>query len=388
MRRHLRILDFAISGLWRRRSQTCMILVVYFFVVFALASVILMIGALKKEAALLLESTPELIVQRVSAGRHDWIPVEYAEKILDIRGVREVTPRFWGYYFDPPTGANYTFMGFENLPAEILSSIDGQGFDVSEPWSCVIGRGVAEIRLLEEEDILPVKGSDGELYVLRVKGVFETGSQLLTNDVVLMQLDAWKRIFAVEPGRATDLVVMIPNVLEIDTITRKILERFPDVRPIRKDMVLRTYDALFDWRGTLVLVFMSGGLAAFAVFAWDRAASLGGKESREVGILKALGWDISDIIELKMWEGFAISSLAFLGGVIAAHLHVFVFGCRLFAPLLKGWSVVFPEFELRPEAELLQILSIFFLSVVPYVLVTLIPAWKAAVTDPDLAMRR
>jgi hypothetical protein len=70
MNRHLKILEFALSTLLRHKIKNLMVVVVYTFVVFILASVLFFSQALKKEATLLFDQTPELIVQRVSAGRH------------------------------------------------------------------------------------------------------------------------------------------------------------------------------------------------------------------------------------------------------------------------------------------------------------------------------
>ena len=104
MNRHLKILEFALSTLMRHKIKNLMVVLVYTFVVFILASILFFSQALKKEATLLFDQTPELIVQRVSAGRHGWIPLDYGRTIEKIRGVKSVTPRFWGYYYDPPPG--------------------------------------------------------------------------------------------------------------------------------------------------------------------------------------------------------------------------------------------------------------------------------------------
>src|SRR5210317_2191042 len=128
MNRHLKILEFALSTLLRHKFKNLMVVVVYTFVVFILASVLFFSQALKKEASLLFDSAPELIVQRVSAGRHGWIPLDYCRVIEKIRGVKSVTPRFWGYYYDPPTRANYTFMGKDNIPSEVQSMVKGRFF--------------------------------------------------------------------------------------------------------------------------------------------------------------------------------------------------------------------------------------------------------------------
>jgi ABC-type lipoprotein release transport system permease subunit len=55
--------------------------------------------------------------------------------------------------------------------------------------------------------------------------------------------------------------------------------------------------------------------------------------------------------------------------------------------MLKGWSVLFPQFRLTPQAELYLIVVVLFLSVVPYMMATIVPSWKAAITDPDMVMR-
>jgi ABC-type lipoprotein release transport system permease subunit len=76
-----------------------------------------------------------------------------------------------------------------------------------------------------------------------------------------------------------------------------------------------------------------------------------------------------------------------LTGLILAYAHVFFFGAFLLAPPLKGWSVLFPPFRLMPYLNLYQIVVLLFLTVVPYVASTIIPAWKSAITDPDVVMR-
>ena len=60
------ILDFALSSLLRRWGRNLALLAVYSGIVFFLGSVMFFTNALKQEAALLLASTPEIIVQKNS----------------------------------------------------------------------------------------------------------------------------------------------------------------------------------------------------------------------------------------------------------------------------------------------------------------------------------
>ena len=52
---------------------------------------------------------------------------------------------------------------------------------------------------------------------------------------------------------------------------------------------------------------LSGALFAFIILAWDKATGLSAEEKREIGILKAVGWETSDILLMKFWEGAAVS---------------------------------------------------------------------------------
>ena len=140
----------------------------------------------------------------------------------------------------------------------------------------------------------------------------------------------------------------------------------PDTRAIVRDDIARTYAATFSWREGLVLVAFIGVLAAFALFAFDRASGLSADEKREIGILKAIGWETSDVLGMKFWEGTLISLTAFFLGYAAAYVHVFRFSSLLFEPVLKGWSTLYPRFELTPAVDGFQISTLFFFTVFPY----------------------
>jgi ABC-type lipoprotein release transport system permease subunit len=107
----------------------------------------------------------------------------------------------------------------------------------------------------------------------------------------------------------------------------------------------------------------------------------------EIGILKAIGWETSDVINMKFWEGTAISLTSFLSGVVLAYVHIFTTSAPLFAQVLKGWSILYPSFRLTPFLNPYQIATLFFLTVVPYTVATIVPSWRAATVDPDLVMR-
>jgi ABC-type lipoprotein release transport system permease subunit len=90
---------------------------------------------------------------------------------------------------------------------------------------------------------------------------------------------------------------------------------------------------------------------------------------------------------MKVWEGAAVSLTAYLAGVLLAYVHVFLGASSLFAPVMKGWSVLYPDFRLVPFVSGSQLTTLFFLAVVPYTVATIVPSWRAATVDPDAVMR-
>jgi ABC-type lipoprotein release transport system permease subunit len=392
---HARILEFALSSLSRRKFRNSMIVLAYSLNVFLLSSILFLTNALQNEATQILKGSPELIVQKLKGGRHDLIPEVYGGKIRGILGVRAVTPRYWGYYYDPPTKGNVTLMAGDDQPPEIASMVEGSFYKAicktekrpGKMLPCFIGQGVADARFIGLDDIIPIKGSGGDLHILRVAGIFKPESAILTNDLIVLGAEDLKNIFEIPNGMATDLAIRVRNVKEVNTISKKIQERLPDVRIISRKQILNTYKALFGWRSGLTVALMIGSIAAFAIFAWGKASGLSAEERKEIGTLKAVGWETSDVLELKFWEGFAISIISFLTGLIFAHIHVFFFGGALFAPVLRGWSVLFPVFHPLPHIDFHMILVILFFTVVPYIMATIAPSWRAAISDPDMVMR-
>ncbi len=381
MQKQRKILEFTLSSLLRRKYKNLALILVFSFVIAVLASIQFITHSLKVEAMNVLTEAPELIVQRLLGGRHDPVPDDYVRKIRNVYGVKKVIPRYWGYYYDSISEGTYTLMGIDET---ITDTNMIQGRLPQEEGECAIGRGVSSKPVGSE---IHITNSKGEGMSFRIVGIFNHESSMLTNDLLLLTKEDTMEVFGMKDDRSTDAVVMVYNESDIPFIARKIREKLPDTRPITRNEIIRTYDTVFSWRGGMIIVMFAGALVAFCILAWDKATGLSAEERQEIGILKAIGWETSDILTLKFWEGIVISLTSFLTGIILAYIHVFYFNAAVFSPVLKGWSVVFPSFNLVPYVSLYHVFTIFFLTVIPYIASTIIPSWKAAVTDPDIVMR-
>lgn len=367
------LIDYTLAALQRRKTRNLGLLLVYTLLVFLFSSVLLLSQGLRREAALLLQDAPEVIVQKLVAGRHDLLPATWLEPLRRIRGVSRVEGRLWGYYYDSAVKANYTLMV---APERELAAGD-----------ILIGATLARVRQLGIGDYLSLRTATGQPLPLKVAGVLDSASELLNADLLLLSETSYRQLFNLPSAVYTDAVLAVRNPREARTVAGKIVLALPDSRPILREEILRTYDAVFHWREGLVFITLGSLLLAFMILAWDKAAGLNAEEKREIGILKAIGWETGDILRMKLWEGLLLSLTAFLAGYALAYWQVFYGGARLFAPVLKGWAVLYPEFRLTPAIELSQILALLAVTVLPYLVATLIPGWRAAISDPDAVMR-
>ena len=367
------LIDFTLASLARRKTKNIGLVLVFALLVFALASVTLLTSALRQEAARVLAQSPEVLLQRMVAGRHDLIPPGYIERIGRIRGVQQVEGRLWGYYYDAVVKANYTFQVADDDPPPA--------------GHIVVGPGLARFRGVQPGNVLSFRSYSGKLFTFTVDAILPAESELVSADLVLLNEADFRAFFDYPAGHFTDIALSVANPQEVRTVATKLAAALPDSRPILREEVLRTYQSIFDWREGIALALLSAAILAFAILAWDKASGLSAEEKREIGILKAIGWETGDVIAMKFWEGFLVSLLAFLLGYVIAYVHVFHFEFALFAPVLQGWAVLYPSFALTPKIDGLQVATLFVFSVLPYTAATLVPIWRAATTDPDTVMR-
>ncbi|MCT4656325.1 MAG: ABC transporter permease [Cohaesibacter sp.] len=371
------LIDFTLSSLQRRMGRNITLFVVYALVVFMLASVMFFSHAIRREASDMLKAAPEISVQRMVMGRHDLVPLSYLDAIGKIRGVRNAEGRLWGYFYDRSSFANYTLM----VPRK-----KARGHKVAN-GETIIGEGVARMRGVRKGGSLFLSSPTGKLFKFRIKEVLPAETALVSSDLVLIAEGDFRRFFELKDDVYTDLVLEVRNQREVDTVVAKAAYKLHDARFITKSDILRTYESIFSWREGLMLALLGASLLAFAIFVFDKASGLSGEERREIGVLKAVGWDTSDILSMKFWEGALISLFAFFVGVLAAYGHVFFFDAGLLQPVLQGWAVLYPQFSLKPHLDGLQLATLAFFTVVPFTAATIVPIWRAAITDPEQVMR-
>jgi ABC-type lipoprotein release transport system permease subunit len=388
---NLYLIEYAINALLRSKSKNIFILVVFTLLTFLLTSIFLITSSIKHELQSTVDALPQITVQKIKAGRHNEIDVSVADRILTIAGVSEAVPRVWGYYYFENMGVNFSVVGIDQYETQYKESFAKliKKFDFEELGSSmVVGRGVKEVMESSYyKEYFNFIKPDGTLKKMTVAGVFDGDTELESNDMILMSKESVREIFDISDDKATDIVVKVPNIDEITTVASKIKLMYPDTRVITSSDLQISYQNIFDYKSGLFLALFVVSLFTFFMIIYDKASGLSSEEKREIGILKAIGWRVDDVLKEKFYEAFIVSFLAYLLGLLIAFGFVYLFQAPLLREIFVGYSQLKTSFELPFVFDMQILFLVFLLSVPIYVGATIIPSWRASTLEVDEVIR-
>jgi ABC-type lipoprotein release transport system permease subunit len=388
---NLYLIEYAVNSLFRNKSKTIFTVIVFTSLVFLLSSIFFISNSIRYELEKTVDALPQIIVQKLQAGRLELIDEDAVYQILQIKGVSDASSRVWGYYYFQTAGMNYSIVGLDKYEDEYKNSlqklVDKFDLESKEP-SMIVGSGVYNgMKKSFYKKYFNFIKPDGSLKKVYIKGVFNFETELESNDLIVMSKDLAREIFGIPKNKATDIVVTVPNPKEVFTISQKIKELFPDTRVLTKEDIKISYQNIFDYKRGIFLALFVVSLFTFFMIVYDKTNSLSGEEKKEIGILKALGWKIDDILKEKFYEGAIISIFSYTLGVLLALIFVYIFQAPLLRDVFEGYSTLRSTFRLPFVVDFGSLALIFFLSVPIYIGATIFPSWRVSVMDADEVIR-
>ncbi len=382
------LLGFALGALWRRRARSIALGVGLALTVMLVGAVLFLTEALRAEAERGAVALPDVVVQRLVAGRPTAVKIADAKAFEDIDSVKTSRARVWGYVFLPAIQGNVTIVATRpDVPTLEGTGALATGRDlVHGKHEMVAGAPLARALGLLVGDSLGLP-SPRPSPPLALVGTFSSAVDLYAADVIVCDEDDARAILGLAPDEATDIAIDVKNPEEARIVAGTVLDRMPGARVVEKRALARVYTLAYGRRAGLLLAACIPALIALLVLALDRASGLSPDEKREIAILKAIGFSIRDVLSVKMLEAFVVASLAAALGILAAYAWVFWLGAPGLRGALVGWSVLYPETKLTPMVDLAELLGIAAATVGPFVGLSVVPAWRAAILEPMDAMR-
>jgi ABC-type lipoprotein release transport system permease subunit len=201
-----------------------------------------------------------------------------------------------------------------------------------------------------------------------------------------MPIELAQEIFGMGEGEISDISFNVINNSEWDTILTKIYLLFYDVRVTTRDEISKGYSSLYNYKGGLFLILYIITIITFMLILYQRYSMVLSSERRDIGVLRAIGWSIKDVLRLKFYETLIIIFISFILGVVISYIYVFIFDAPILSQIFLGDENIKNMVSFRPVVEFGTLSSIFLLYTIPLLASVLIPVWRVAVTSPKEAM--
>ncbi len=384
---------FLILLLYRYKSKHIGAILISSLIVALLSAVLFISASIQHDTLLTLQQQPDFVVQKIRGGERVDVPAEWQDDIREINGVTVVTPRVYGNYYFTPNEEHFLLYGVDLFDEQNHRSIDEivKKTDIKGLLSkdqMIVGEGVQHFLQTHYYDgFYNFKNPDGEIIKVTTYGTFEKETSIINNEMIVMEIDLLRSIFGMDDTMLTDIALSVPNEAEWDNIITKLHLLHYDIRVITKEDVTKAYLNLYNYKGGLFLLLYLIVILTFIMILYQRYSMVYSSEKKEIGILRAVGWSIKDIIKLKFFESLLVALLAFLSGVIVAYYYVFIMGAPMLGGLFFGTENLSNQIHYVPVVDFGLLGSIFLFFVVPFMAAVLIPAWKIAVTEPTEAMK-
>jgi ABC-type lipoprotein release transport system permease subunit len=350
---------------------------------------------LEDEAADAVRLGADLYVSGEQFGRPVPVPQSAAEEVRKVPGVVDVVPRIVGRLRLGKEGLDAVLVGVPvgHFPAG-LDCVEGRLYRGGPANELVVGSELARRLHLKVGSYLPpFYQGRGPLRVSQVVGIFRADVSPWQARLIVTSLETASRIFD-QPGLATDLLVRCEPGYQDDVsraLGRSLSLTVPGGTARPRVVTREEAAALLSYgprqrEGVFTLLFVLAFAVAILVVFVTSGFGLS-ERRREIGILKATGWQTDELLLRSLTESFLLS----LGGAAVSVVLAFVWlrglnGYGIAGVFLAGVDRS-PGFRVPFRLTPVPTLLAFLIALVVVMSGSLYSTWRAATAPPREAMR-
>ncbi|HID86078.1 MAG TPA: ABC transporter permease [Anaerolineae bacterium] len=239
---------------------------------------------------------------------------EVGTALAKLSGVKEVS------------GMVYTFAATEGVPYFIVFGYEPDGFAIQH-FKIVEGEGLTDraagqggrpliLGRAAADDLDKEVGDTIRLYetTYRIVGIYETGSPFEDGAAVVLLEDA--QDLSKHPRQVNAFLIKLRDLRDAERVRQRIEQRFSDLTATLSSDFVEEQDWLamiqgFTWAVSLLAVLIGGvgvmNTMLMSVF----------ERTREIGVLRALGWRRRQVLWMILGESVALSLLGGVAGLAA-----------------------------------------------------------------------
>ena len=383
---------FLTLQLFKERSKHLTVAIISILLLFLLSSVLFISSSIRFSLEETLEAQPDFVISRLQGGVAVPTPLSWSDELLDIYGITKVTPRVYERYFFQPKEKSFLIVGVDFFEEQsqknlekLIENIDLKSF-LKNP-QMLVGKGVktylAENFYKNEYKFLTPKG---KFETIKIFKTLPKETQLIANDMIIMPIDLARNVLGYSEDEVTNISFNVPNPDEWNQINDKISALHYDLQIINKKEVKKSYQTLYNYKGGFFLILFLIVLMTFSLILYQRYNMVYSSEKRHIGLLRALGWSINDVLKLKFMETLIVIISSYIIGVFTAYVFVFILDAPLLKNIFLGGQNLQNSVEFIPVIDMATLSSIFLLYALPFITAVLIPVWRVSVSNPKEAM--
>jgi len=359
-------------------------------ILFPFISALSILEGVKAQSRISVEEGADIYVTMDMYGRSGVIPYGVAGEIEKVEGVVKAVPRVISRIYIDNRLAVLLGLPVDEIPRAV-NFINGSVPGTDE---IVLGNGLSEKLRSGIGDDLSIglrifAVVDGVPYiqkkVYRISGIFDSGSGIWTSDLILMDIDEAIETFEMADF-VTDVAVYVRPGYSVSVVEG--IQKMNSFFRIQTKDIARTYVARgFNIKGGIFMLLYTVAFA-IAILALLVVSGAGLSErKREIGILKATGWQTSEVLEMVFFENIIISLIGASVALVLSFIWVRFLNGFFIAQIFIAEIGAFPPFDVparfMPQPFMLSFLFALVLTMTGSIYTT----WRASTVSPAEALR-
>ena len=268
-------------------------------------------------------------------------------------------------------GLSITGIDSDKLSLMGVDSINGTAFTNDSTNQVMIGKTEAQSLNKTIGDSINLYGQN-----FTITGTFETGN-FMTDNGIMMPLSTLQNLTN-NQNKVSDVLVKVTDNANVTTVSNTITNTYPNqlTTSTAADSANRINQGLgfistASWAISLLAIFIGavGVINTMVMTVYER--------TREIGVLKAVGWKDSRILGMILGESIVLTLIAFVVGTVIA-----VVGVEVLLTLVPSvGNAITPSFSIY------IFLRAFGIALIVGVIGGLYPAYRASRLSPTEALR-